>query len=1145
MKPTPIRDLIKINPRFLRSAQLERDFSDPAALDGYIVTPEVQGYLRSLGRGLNPNSGERAWRITGDYGSGKSSFALLLANLMGRKPSDLPKPLRYLRGDLGLAREATPFLPILVTGSREPMAYAIIRSLHEALESGIDGRKKLECRRVLAEIVSVSQGCTDKRAIAAISGAAKELVEKGIFGGLLIILDELGKFLEFSARHPEKQDVYFLQQLAETSSRSNSCPVLTISLLHQGFSAYAGRLSDTTQREWDKVGGRFGSLSFSQPLTQVATLLATALCVRHSEELWGWKKRAKEDMAEAIELGMFGPSVGKTALSELAPDLYPIHPTVLPVLNRFFRRFGQNERSLFSFLLSSEPHALPDFASRPASALNVYRLSDFYDFAAENFAHRLSAQSFRSHWHQIDAVIRSHPEQDGLDIQILKTVGILNVIESQELLPTRELLSLALGHPDDLDERLRELSQKRHVLFNRGIRRGYSLWPNTSVNLEQAFINASEHVSSIPPLAEIVRQRLDSRPIVARRHYISTGTLRHFSVHFLTVNELSKSGADLDPVYPADGTVAVVLCEKDDDRSRAEEMVGRLKTHRQVVLAISPPLEGLQGHVLELEWWQWVQHHTMELKDDRFAATEVAGQISAISGMIENWIQQQINFRSTGSDAESRIRWFYKGSAVESLNQGGSLQSFLSALCVDKLFPKAPLVHNELVNRHSISSSAAAARQKLFKAMLESAELPLLGLPDDKAPPEKSMYLSVFLEGRLHREDAGSWKIALPESGKHSDPCHLRPTLDAIIHRLEEKPDARVNVGDLYTLLRSPAYGVRDGLIPILLLTVFIVHETEIAIYEDGVFQPQIEEFLLMRLARAPQTFEFQLCRINGVRRDLISQLASVIQSDQADKTKLLSIVRPLCLFVAEQPDYVRNTDNLRPETLALRKAIETAREPAELVFHAIPKALGFSPKVNKEIDAAKLAKKLGESLVELRRCFPELQSRMSAAILDAFDSNASLETWRASTALQAETVLIGLTDPDLRAFCLKLLDDSMPEPEWLEALGSFLTRCPPSRWKDRDELAFCERVRALAGQFQRVLATCFDKDGSLPDSAIRVAVTPRNGEEKDMVLRLTPAQAKEAATLKRAVRDILPATHQISLAALSQVLWDLLKDTK
>jgi len=229
MKATPIRDLIKINPRFLRSAQLERDFSDPTALNGYIVTPEVQGYLRNLGRGLKPNSGERAWRITGDYGSGKSSFALLLANLMGRTTYDLPKSIRYLRGDLGLSRHAIPFLPILVTGSREPMAYAIVRSLHEALESGIDGRKKLECRRILSDIIAASQ-VPDQRAIAAISGAAKELVEKGIFGGLLIILDELGKFLEFSARHPDKQDVYFLQQLAETSSRSNSFPILTIGL---------------------------------------------------------------------------------------------------------------------------------------------------------------------------------------------------------------------------------------------------------------------------------------------------------------------------------------------------------------------------------------------------------------------------------------------------------------------------------------------------------------------------------------------------------------------------------------------------------------------------------------------------------------------------------------------------------------------------------------------------------------------------------------------------------------------------------------------------------------------------------------------------------------------------------------------------
>ena len=83
--------------RFLRSTQLERDFSDPSALEGYILTPEIENCVGRLARGLAPNSGQRAWRITGDYGSGKSSFALLFANLIARENSALPKHLRHLQ----------------------------------------------------------------------------------------------------------------------------------------------------------------------------------------------------------------------------------------------------------------------------------------------------------------------------------------------------------------------------------------------------------------------------------------------------------------------------------------------------------------------------------------------------------------------------------------------------------------------------------------------------------------------------------------------------------------------------------------------------------------------------------------------------------------------------------------------------------------------------------------------------------------------------------------------------------------------------------------------------------------------------------------------------------------------------------------
>jgi len=60
-----IADIFDIEGRFLRSAHLERDFYDSAALAGYIVTDFARSSLSRIGEGLKPNSGQRAWRITG------------------------------------------------------------------------------------------------------------------------------------------------------------------------------------------------------------------------------------------------------------------------------------------------------------------------------------------------------------------------------------------------------------------------------------------------------------------------------------------------------------------------------------------------------------------------------------------------------------------------------------------------------------------------------------------------------------------------------------------------------------------------------------------------------------------------------------------------------------------------------------------------------------------------------------------------------------------------------------------------------------------------------------------------------------------------------------------------------------------------
>ena len=88
-----IKTLLQPSQRFARSVHLERDFRDSTALSQYVVTDRVGQLFRRFGSAFAIGSTERAWRITGDYGTGKSCFALALARICDPKSLGLPKQL--------------------------------------------------------------------------------------------------------------------------------------------------------------------------------------------------------------------------------------------------------------------------------------------------------------------------------------------------------------------------------------------------------------------------------------------------------------------------------------------------------------------------------------------------------------------------------------------------------------------------------------------------------------------------------------------------------------------------------------------------------------------------------------------------------------------------------------------------------------------------------------------------------------------------------------------------------------------------------------------------------------------------------------------------------------------------------------------
>jgi hypothetical protein len=271
--------------RFSRSIHLERDLSDPNALEGYVLTGAARRALRRVVSGGLGGTRQRAWTITGPYGTGKSAFALFAADLFAhhheRRTARSWKLLD--RGDADLAREAQaklerPLWPVVVTGAQEPLGVGLLTGLKRSLER----RQTKAVARMVPEVSrqlrkALNGAVPSAREISDLFASSVLALCHGAqsAGGMLLVVDELGKLLEHSAAHPEDSDVYVFQALAESAAGQRH-PFLILGILHQDFSAYTSGLSAQDRAEWEKVRGRFEDIAFEESADDMLRLVAEA-----------------------------------------------------------------------------------------------------------------------------------------------------------------------------------------------------------------------------------------------------------------------------------------------------------------------------------------------------------------------------------------------------------------------------------------------------------------------------------------------------------------------------------------------------------------------------------------------------------------------------------------------------------------------------------------------------------------------------------------------------------------------------------------------------------------------------------------------------------------------------------------------------
>ena len=1141
-----VADKIRVNSHYTRSINLERDVDSTAVVSAYIPTSRA---IKTLGRvlaSLKTGEAPRSWSLVGPYGSGKSSFAIFLAHLLGQPTADATKAaFKVLRkAHPGLAREYTAFSKdsaghccILSTGSPEPLARRLVSSAAEAAElfwSAKRGKKPtiIGNLKKLAEdeIIATSQ-------VVKAIGELRLAVAKSGGTGVLVVIDELGKFLEYEARHYGANDIFLLQALAEHAFAENKVPLSVVALLHQSFEQYAKGLGEALKNEWAKVQGRYENIPFLESTEQVLRIVAAAfdntLTAAEKKKVTQRARNAAKDLAK---IGALPSVLDEDAAAGLFEQCYPLHPVSTLLLPMLCQKVAQNERTLFSYLGSQELHGFRDSLSHCTQVGDWIYPWEVYEYFILNQPAALGDHVTHRRWAEVVTAVERLGDADLAETQILKTIGLLNIVGMQGgFKAAKEIVELSLPTKKAAKEAAEVLVEKSIIQY-RKFSGEYRVWQGSDFDLDAA---VEEELSKIGrfELAEQLNSRHALLPIVARKYTIKTGGLRYFAPLFVDAKSYVVEQKQGD-----EPRIIFFLVEGQDDQKLFQ---GKVLEHFSKLDIVVEYLNGsqLREGVAELLALEAVQRSAQELHTDPVAQREFKDRYSAA-------VQAEQALLDAVTEDPASSEWYWSGTTLN-VSSKRSLQHALSTV-LENVYKASPIIRNELINRDRPSSQAVAARNKLLMALMHHSKEEDLGI--EKFPAEKGIYRALFKSTGLHRKVGKEWRLSAPEA-KH-DPNNLGPVwrrIERFFSESERKPLAFTALNEE---LIAPPYGVKAGVLPILYIAAYMVRNEELALYEDGVYTPYFNEEQLERFARRPETFTVQRFRIEGMRASIFREYAKALFGEKSGEKSLLAIARPFAKFMADLPEYTHKTKRLPKAALKVRDAFALSKTPEKLLFQALPEACGLpaiDPKKKGGDELEGFSHELTEILRELKYAYPNMLEKQRRLMCQAFNLPADYEVDKLRVALGGLQPLQNFTvDVDgLKAFIMHATKTGGSAEDWFSALLMFLgKRKPPKKWMDSDVDALEFRLSEYARRINDLEKLKVHYGGENvkqgTDFDVILVRTVRQGSgELDEVVRIDDKVREAIRSTKAELREKLDSLgdEHLQMALIAELAEEMLYD--
>jgi hypothetical protein len=968
-----------------------------------IFSPSIN-ILRDRGRKLNyipthngekafnkiiaaQESGAKAFNIVGAYGTGKSAFILAFEEVLNGKQE-------YYQLDKQKT-ELTKYDTTFIVGEYNSLQKTLKNKLDlpasdnffNAFDKKLDNLKKNK-------------------------------------SGLLLVIDEFGKFLEYASKENTDEEIYFIQQLAEFVNAPNR-PIILITTLHQAFEDYSLSLEKKQKKEWDKVKGRLVEVTFNEPVEQL--LLLASKRIKQKGITPKINPAIQNQLFKGIEKSNAFPLRDYFA-KDFSVNIFPFDILSASIITLAFQAYGQNERSLFSFLESNDYLGLSDFSTGE----EYYHLAHVYDYLSTNFfsllnspnnPHAVQWRAIRESLERVESIF-----EDELHAakKITKTIGLLSIFGRKGQIIDKRFLntygSCAL-QIDNTQQILDQLEKKQIIRF-RNFNQRYVLFQGTDFDINTELDIAESRVSNELSVVNQLKKQFNFPIYLAKRNYYQTGTPRYFA----TIESDHPIREELP--QEIDGYINLVFSEKASKRFIKDHSA---KTENAILYGLFLNTEKIRDKLIEIEKIEIVKE---KCSDDKIALNELNSQLSIVKENLNALVIQ--SFYSKNKE----VVWFFKGEEIK-ISNSRDMNSTLSEIC-DKVYPSTPIFRNELMNREKISGTISAARKKLIQHALAYPKDGELGFVKDKYPPEKTIYLSLLKNTGLHSNGFqaptdGSFKELWEASNKFLEACNV----------------SKRKLSDLVDVLSKKPFKLKKGFIEFWVPFFLIIKQKEFAFYENDTFIPELTTDTLDVALRQPQKYYINTFRLEKDKLKLYNQYRNFlnqVEETSPDAQSFINTVKPFLTFYNRLSPFAKQTKQVSKKAQRLRTVLANAKDPKKTFFEDIPRALDFN--FNKEdIKIDDFALQLKETTRELSFAQAELIQRLESNISKTIGLNNELfPANKLKLQSRFKKVKQEKVTPKLRVLLQRINSPLDDKQSWINSLATAVIGKSLDKFSDEDE---------------------------------------------------------------------------------------------